>query len=66
VIATDNVFTVLMNNNTETICKWCETPIEQPDRRLGGMGWAHPDRYDVDCHGVECADGDNVAEPASP
>lgn len=46
-----------------TLCKWCSTPIEQPDRWLGGMGWAHPDRYDVDCHGVECHDGQNEAEP---
>lgn len=29
------------------------------------MGWAHPDRYDVDCHGVKCYDGEHKAEPVS-
>ena len=50
---------------SETVCRWCGQAIEQPDRGLGGMGWAHPDRYDVDCHGVKCYDGEHKAEPVS-
>jgi len=51
-------------------CVWCDTLIEQPNRDIGLMYWAHPDLYDVDCDGTMCPEDedhpdyeDHVAEP---